>query len=82
MTNYSPINSIAANQSEEKGSIYGKAIQAPSPHSFQQSSRSNRPIYQYRIKILSTQAFIYPLHSHSIITRNEVTRGPSLTRSS
>lgn len=46
-----------------KGSTYGEAYKTPSPHSFQFSKRSDRSIYQNRVKVFSSQAISLSLQS-------------------
>jgi len=50
-----------------KGSIYGEASITPSPHSFQQHTGSNKPVYADRIKVLSNETIAFPWSTYSII---------------
>lgn len=42
-----------------KGSIYGEASKTPSPHSFQQFTRSGEFVCAYRTKVLPNEATLY-----------------------
>jgi len=75
MTNLSPIQSNVASAIKDKGSIYGKASNTPSPHSFQQLTRSYRSVYADRVEILSNEVTLFS--SCSITTKyDKAARNP------
>lgn len=66
MTNLSLILSNVASIIKDKGSIYGKASNTPSPHSFQQLTRGYQSVYADRVEVLSNETTIFT--TRSIIT--------------
>lgn len=66
MANLSPILSNVASTIKDKGSIYGKASNTPSPHSFQQLTRSYQSVHADRIEILSNEATLFSSRSITI----------------
>lgn len=80
MTTHSPIQLRSPLAISNKGSIYGKASQTPSPNSFQQLKRGYRSVLQNRVEVLPGQAITNA--THSIIKVCDYTRDPSITRDS
>lgn len=73
MTNLSLILSNVASIIKDKGSIYGKASNTPSPHSFQQLTRSYQSVCADRVEVLSNETTIFPSRS-IIIGHDKATR--------
>ncbi len=48
-----------ADKIKNKGSIYGKASNTPSPHSIQQFARSSKSVCAYRVEVLPTEVTVY-----------------------